>query len=108
MEFACCSVPQRCIPISMRCDGHRDCGDGDDENNCRMFRKQSLARLKNERNCNRTEFSQNFPASCSRYEFACVKSGKCIPAEKRCDGISDDCQDGTNLDELGCSRNSSE
>ncbi|KAK6753262.1 hypothetical protein RB195_012700 [Necator americanus] len=79
MEFACCSVPQRCISISMRCDGHRDCGDGDDENNC---------------------------PSCSRYEFACVKSGKCIPAEKRCDGISDDCQDGTNLDELGCSRNS--
>ncbi|KAK6055010.1 Low-density lipoprotein receptor domain class A [Cooperia oncophora] len=34
-EFACCSLPQRCLPRSMRCDGHADCADGDDENNCR-------------------------------------------------------------------------
>ncbi|PIO72645.1 Low-density lipoprotein receptor domain class A [Teladorsagia circumcincta] len=77
-EFACCSVPQRCLPLSMRCNGHTDCADGDDENNC---------------------------PSCARYEFACVKSGRCILAEKRCDGIVDDCGDGSNLDEIGCGRN---
>ncbi|KIH64286.1 Low-density lipoprotein receptor domain class A [Ancylostoma duodenale] len=43
-------------------------------------------------------------ASCSRYEFACVKTGRCIPAEKRCDGVPDDCNDGSNFDELGCNR----
>ncbi|PIO62102.1 hypothetical protein TELCIR_16354, partial [Teladorsagia circumcincta] len=48
---------------------------------------------------------QYYKTSCARYEFACVKSGRCILAEKRCDGIVDDCGDGSNLDEIGCGRN---
>lgn len=34
-EFACCAKPQQCIELHRRCDGHRDCSDGDDEINCR-------------------------------------------------------------------------
>uniref|UniRef100_A0A8R1DND3 Chitin-binding type-2 domain-containing protein n=1 Tax=Caenorhabditis japonica TaxID=281687 RepID=A0A8R1DND3_CAEJA len=77
-EFACCAMPQSCIHVSKRCDGHADCADGEDENNC---------------------------PSCARDEFACVKSEHCIPANKRCDGVADDCEDGSNLDEIGCSKN---
>ncbi|CEF69618.1 Low-density lipoprotein (LDL) receptor class A repeat and Chitin binding domain-containing protein [Strongyloides ratti] len=78
-QFACCAHPQKCIDLSHRCDGVSDCSDGEDENNC---------------------------PSCGRDQFACVKSGVCIPAEKRCDGHPDDCGDGSNLDELNCSKNS--
>uniref|UniRef100_A0A915DMQ4 Chitin-binding type-2 domain-containing protein n=1 Tax=Ditylenchus dipsaci TaxID=166011 RepID=A0A915DMQ4_9BILA len=77
-QFACCALPQQCIDLQRRCDGHRDCADGEDENNC---------------------------PSCARNEFACVKNGLCIPAKKRCDGRIDDCMDGSNLDEMGCSKN---
>jgi hypothetical protein len=79
-QFACCELPQQCIDYSLRCNGQRDCLSGEDEQNC---------------------------ASCKKDEFACAKSGKCIPAKKRCDGNPDDCGDGTNLDEIGCSKNES-
>uniref|UniRef100_A0A7E4VEE2 Chitin-binding type-2 domain-containing protein n=1 Tax=Panagrellus redivivus TaxID=6233 RepID=A0A7E4VEE2_PANRE len=77
-QFACCAMPQSCIDMSRRCDGHPDCADGEDETNC---------------------------PSCAKDEFACVKSDKCIPHSKRCDGVPDDCNDGSNLDEIGCSKN---
>uniref|UniRef100_A0A914PAU9 Chitin-binding type-2 domain-containing protein n=1 Tax=Panagrolaimus davidi TaxID=227884 RepID=A0A914PAU9_9BILA len=78
-QYACCAEPQQCIDLSRRCDSHPDCSNGEDENNC---------------------------PSCGKTEFACVKSGRCIPHEKRCDGVPDDCGDGSNLDEVGCSKNS--
>uniref|UniRef100_A0A0N5ALW7 Chitin-binding type-2 domain-containing protein n=1 Tax=Syphacia muris TaxID=451379 RepID=A0A0N5ALW7_9BILA len=78
-QFACCAQPQMCIDLRRRCDGHIDCADGDDENNC---------------------------PSCKTDEFACVKSSRCIPASLRCNDVIDDCGDGSNMDEIGCSRNS--
>uniref|UniRef100_A0AC35UFY8 BAR domain-containing protein n=1 Tax=Rhabditophanes sp. KR3021 TaxID=114890 RepID=A0AC35UFY8_9BILA len=79
-EFACCAHPQKCIPISQRCNSIPDCGDGEDENNC---------------------------PSCGKAQFACVKSGRCIDASKRCDGVKDDCKDGSNSDEEGCTKDTS-
>ncbi|VDD88098.1 unnamed protein product [Enterobius vermicularis] len=86
-EFACCAEPQMCIDLARRCDGHIDCADGDDENNCPPHCAKGFT-------------------SCKTDEFACVKSGRCIPATLRCDGVLDDCGDGSNMDEIGCSRNS--
>jgi hypothetical protein len=56
----------------------------------------------------KTFLNKTISASCARDQFACVKSGTCIPAKLRCDGHADDCADGSNLDEIGCSKNESE
>uniref|UniRef100_A0AC34QMY6 Chitin-binding type-2 domain-containing protein n=1 Tax=Panagrolaimus sp. JU765 TaxID=591449 RepID=A0AC34QMY6_9BILA len=77
-QFACCASPQKCIDLSQVCNGVADCADEEDEHNC---------------------------PSCAKDEFACVKSGRCIPAALRCNGQPDDCQDSSNLDEIGCSKN---
>uniref|UniRef100_A0A5S6R099 Chitin-binding type-2 domain-containing protein n=1 Tax=Trichuris muris TaxID=70415 RepID=A0A5S6R099_TRIMR len=74
-EYACCAVPQQCISYARRCDGVLDCADGEDENNC---------------------------PSCSMSEFPCLIGGICIPMERRCNGMPDDCFDGTNADEKYC------
>lgn len=42
-EFACCAMPQSCIHVSKRCDGHPDCADGEDENNCRKLLITTIA-----------------------------------------------------------------
>ncbi|KFD51099.1 hypothetical protein M514_07999 [Trichuris suis] len=74
-EYACCAVPQQCLPYARRCDGILDCADGEDENNC---------------------------PTCSINEFPCLIGGTCIPMERRCNGMPDDCFDGTNADEKYC------
>ncbi|VDO95291.1 unnamed protein product [Soboliphyme baturini] len=74
-EFACCSDPQRCIAVAKRCDGRIDCTDGEDENNC---------------------------PTCDYTQFACLLEGTCIPLDQRCNGVVDDCFDGSNFDEEFC------
>ena len=34
LEFTCSN---RCIPLTWRCDGDKDCSEGDDENGCREY-----------------------------------------------------------------------
>lgn len=81
-----CSKDFRCVPLSWRCDGERDCRSGFDELGCpvRPVRVNSTG-LANSRNC-------------STEQFHC--DNRCIPLRWKCDGDWD-CRSGE--DELGCS-----
>ena len=64
------------VPLSLVCDGKRDCNSGSDETACEYT---------GERICNQNEFQ--------------CKSRQCVPLEARCD-LLPDCQDGS--DEAEC------
>lgn len=78
------------------CDDHVDCSDGTDEDDCGTL--HSLVSLL----CKTfmALWPGNWPDKswlfcrlgielCFRNEYRCGRSGTCIPATKRCDGISD-------------------
>ncbi|KAK7022757.1 hypothetical protein SK128_018106 [Halocaridina rubra] len=70
-----CSSEFRCITSSWKCDGDKDCSDGEDERDCE-------------------------PRDCMNGEwFNCTTPIACIPPGWVCDG-DEDCADGT--DELNC------
>lgn len=43
-----------------------------------------------------------YAAKCNVEEFACLRSQRCIPRSWHCNGIKDECGDGSNDDEAGC------
>ncbi|XP_068250919.1 prolow-density lipoprotein receptor-related protein 1-like [Palaemon carinicauda] len=70
-----CSKDEKCVPLSWRCDGEKDCWHGQDERNCPKD------------GCDRQGW------------IKCTTSGQCINSNWVCDGI-EDCPDGT--DENNC------
>lgn len=76
-EFEC-HQPKKCIPNWRRCDGRRDCRDGQDEANC----------------------PTHSTLTCLSSEFRCEDGEACILLSERCDGFLD-CSDES--DERACS-----
>merc|ERR1712244_69438 len=68
-----------CIPTAWRCDGTKDCPEGDDEEFCGVF-------------------------TCTDEEYTCTNTGKCISKTFLCDGF-DDCGDGQDEVSSTCLKN---
>ncbi|XP_053677992.1 putative vitellogenin receptor [Anopheles nili] len=122
-EFRCDSG--ECLKMKMRCNGHIDCKDQSDEQNCDPIKSKILVNCKwdefrcadgskcisNSRRCDKhndcSDFSdeakcENYDklSNCTRHQFTC-SNGLCIDATERCDGVAD-CVDGS--DEEGCTQ----
>ena len=65
---------EKYIPVTLKCNGHRDCADGSDEENC--------------------------VDACHANEFKCQNGEKCIENTLRCNRRQGDCSDGS--DEENC------
>lgn len=78
----------RCIYSTWRCDGDKDCIEGDDEHNCTTIGSTDT-----------NHKTDNIMPTCHDWMFQC-SNDKCVPHWWKCDGIND-C--GDNSDEIGCS-----
>jgi hypothetical protein len=72
-----CADSQECLPISSKCDSHKDCADGSDERGC--------------------------ACTCSE-QFSCETICQCLNISRVCDGIPD-CIDQTDENNCTCTSN---
>ncbi|XP_076061029.1 low-density lipoprotein receptor-related protein megalin isoform X2 [Oratosquilla oratoria] len=115
-QFLCAGSDNKCIPSYWRCDGEKDCKDGQDEpetgcpeRKCRPGQFQcengncatSTQLCDGQDDCGDKSDEQNCHLDCSEFEFKCHGTGKCINIAWRCDGDRD-CPDGSDEDPTIC------
>lgn len=77
-----CKDQTTCIHHNVKCDGHFDCPEQDDEKNCIDY------------------VAHHEEVKCLENEFSCESGGICLPIDNVCNGVPD-CLDGSD-EKQGC------